>query len=50
MKSTQRLFEMSIDIEATPEHVWKALTDAAELTRWFPLQARVTPGTGGSMF
>lgn len=50
MKSLERLFDMSIDIEATPEHVWKALTDAGELTRWFPLQARVTPGTGGRMF
>ena len=48
--STHRLFQMSIDIEATPEEVWKALTDAGELTRWFPLQARVTPGPGGRVF
>ncbi len=27
--------------------VWKALTDAEELTRWFPLKARVAPGVGG---
>jgi uncharacterized protein YndB with AHSA1/START domain len=38
---------MSIDINATPENVWRALTGAGELMRWFPLQARVTPGTGG---
>jgi len=50
MNSTRRLFEMSIDIDATPEQVWSALTDASELTRWFPLQARVIPGAGGSMF
>jgi uncharacterized protein YndB with AHSA1/START domain len=41
---------MAIDIDATPEEAWRALTDAGELVRWFPLQARVTPGAGGSMF
>ena len=46
----ERRFEMSIDINATPEDVWRALTDAGELMRWFPLQARVTPGKGGSVF
>ncbi|HEY7497608.1 MAG TPA: SRPBCC domain-containing protein [Vicinamibacterales bacterium] len=45
-----RSFTMSIDIDATPEEVWRALTDAGELVRWFPLQARVTPGEGGAMF
>jgi uncharacterized protein YndB with AHSA1/START domain len=45
-----RRFSMSIDIDATPEEVWRALTDAGELVRWFPTQARVTPGPGGTMF
>jgi uncharacterized protein YndB with AHSA1/START domain len=45
-----RTFSMSLEINATPEDVWRALTDAGELTRWFPLQARVTPGTGGTVF
>jgi uncharacterized protein YndB with AHSA1/START domain len=45
-----RRFTMSIDVNATPEDVWRALTDAGELVRWFPLQARVTPGVGGTMF
>ncbi len=45
-----RSFSMSIDINATPDDVWRALTDAGELMRWFPLQARVTPGKGGSVF
>jgi uncharacterized protein YndB with AHSA1/START domain len=44
-----RAFEMTIDIAASPEDVWRALTDAQELVRWFPLAARVTPGPGGSM-
>ncbi len=45
-----RTFSMSLDINATPEDIWRALTDAGELVRWFPLQARVTPGKGGSVF
>jgi uncharacterized protein YndB with AHSA1/START domain len=48
--TSARVFEMSIDIDASPETVWNALTDAQELTRWFPLEARVVPGAGGSMF
>lgn len=45
-----RNFETSIEIDAPPEIVWKALTDAAELARWFPLEARVKPGVGGSVW
>lgn len=48
--STERRFEHALDIEATPEDVWRALTEAAELTRWFPLDAEVTPGRGGAVF
>jgi uncharacterized protein YndB with AHSA1/START domain len=48
-KATRR-FDMTLDINATPEDVWRALTDAGELMRWFPLQARVKPGKGGSIF
>jgi uncharacterized protein YndB with AHSA1/START domain len=46
----QRAFEMSLDIQAAREEVWRALTDAEELIRWFPTRARVTPGHGGTMF
>lgn len=45
----ERSIEVSIDIAASAEEVWRALTEAAELTRWFPLSAEVTPGEGGSM-
>jgi uncharacterized protein YndB with AHSA1/START domain len=45
-----RKFDMSIDIAAPADRVWRALTDAQELTRWFPLEARVVPGEGGSMY
>jgi len=45
-----RTFDMSLEIDAPVEVVWKALTDAAELTNWFPPDARVKPGEGGSIF
>jgi len=45
-----RTVEISIEIDAPLEAVWKALSEAEELTRWFPLEARVTPGAGGSVW
>ncbi|MHC4989803.1 MAG: SRPBCC family protein [Planctomycetota bacterium] len=45
-----RAIETHIDIEAPVEAVWAALTEAEELTRWFPMQAKVTPGVGGSIW
>ena len=44
-----RAFRMSLDLDATPDEVWRALTEAEELVRWFPTGARVTPGRGGTM-
>jgi uncharacterized protein YndB with AHSA1/START domain len=44
-----RAFRMSLDIDASPDEVWRALTEAEELVRWFSTEARVTPGKGGSM-
>lgn len=43
-------FEIEIDIAAPVADVWRALTEAEELTRWFPLAARVKPGVGGTVF
>lgn len=40
--------EISIDADAAT--VWRAISDGEELKRWFPLDARVTPGVGGSMW
>lgn len=45
----RRAFEMSLDLAASRDDVWRALTVAEELVRWFPVDARVTPGPGGSM-
>jgi len=46
---TTRSVTRSIEIAAPIDAVWRALTDAAELTRWFPLDAKVRPGEGGSI-
>jgi uncharacterized protein YndB with AHSA1/START domain len=45
-----RSYEHEIEIHASPSAVWRALTDAEELTRWFVEAARVTPGAGGSIW
>lgn len=39
---------VAIEIDATVETVWRALTDPQELTRWFPTTAEVTPRPGGA--
>jgi uncharacterized protein YndB with AHSA1/START domain len=46
----ERRLEREIEVNAPIEDVWKALTDADGLARWFPLEARVTPGVGGKIF
>jgi uncharacterized protein YndB with AHSA1/START domain len=40
--------EHEIVIDAPVESVWKAITDAEELTRWFVEAAKVEPGVGGT--
>jgi len=45
-----RRVEIAVEIDAPLEAVWKALTESEELTRWFPFEARVTPGAGGSVW
>ena len=36
-----------LDLDATPEQVWSAISDGEEIQRWFALQARSEPGEGG---
>jgi uncharacterized protein YndB with AHSA1/START domain len=44
-----RAFRMSLDIAASPDDVWRALTEAGEIVRWFATAAEVIPGEGGAM-
>jgi uncharacterized protein YndB with AHSA1/START domain len=46
----QRVATGEVEIDAPVDRVWRALTEAAELERWFPLEARVKPGVGGSVW
>lgn len=47
MPSESRQAEVTIEIAASLDEVWAALTEADQLTRWFPLEASVRPGVGG---
>jgi uncharacterized protein YndB with AHSA1/START domain len=44
-----RAVEVEIEIAAPAAAVWRALTEAEGLTNWFPLEAKVVPGRGGSI-
>lgn len=48
-KRTDRVIDLTIDIEATLEEVWQALTTGEGMGRWFAPHAAVTPGEGGSV-
>ena len=39
-----------VEVEAPVERVWRALTEARELERWFPLEAEVEPGPDGRIW
>ncbi len=45
-----RTAEGRIEIQAPVERVWRALTEARELERWFPLEAKVEPGPDGRIW
>ncbi len=44
---TERRIETSVELDAPVDAVWAALTDAQELSNWFPPFAEVKPGVGG---
>jgi uncharacterized protein YndB with AHSA1/START domain len=46
---TDRVVDLTIDIDATLEEVWQALTTGEGIARWFGPYAAVTPGEGGSV-
>lgn len=45
-----RKVEMEVILDAPVEMVWKALVEGEELSRWYPFEARVTPGVGGAVW
>lgn len=46
---TRTTIDLTIDIDATLEEVWHALTTGEGMARWFAPHAAVTPGEGGSV-
>jgi uncharacterized protein YndB with AHSA1/START domain len=46
---TGRVLDLTIDIDATLDEVWQALTTGEGIARWFGPYAAVTPGEGGSV-
>jgi uncharacterized protein YndB with AHSA1/START domain len=44
-----RQHEFTIDIAASPEEVWRAITDGEAIQKWFAPDVKVTPGPGGSI-
>lgn len=48
-KPAGRGIDLTIDIDATLEEVWQALTTGEGIARWFAPYAAVTPGEGGSV-
>ena len=47
--SEERKHVLDIDIAAPRDLVWKAITEGAEIMKWFAPEARVEPGVGGSI-
>lgn len=45
--SGTRSIELSLEIAAAPEAVWRAITDGAALANWFSPTASAEPGVGG---
>ena len=48
-KPTDRTIDLTIDIDATLDEVWQALTTGEGISRWFAPHAVVTPGEGGNV-
>ena len=48
-KQAKRSLDLTIDIDATLEQVWEALTTGKGVARWFAPYADVKPGEGGSV-
>lgn len=48
-KPATRSHEHVLEIQASPDDVWKAITDPTEITRWFALAAEAIPGKGGEI-
>jgi uncharacterized protein YndB with AHSA1/START domain len=44
-----RRIEASIEVSAPPDALWRAMTVADELVKWFAWSATSSPGVGGPL-
>ena len=49
MSNNKSFIKQSVVVKASPEVVFKALTQADELARWFPTRAESDPRAGGKI-
>src|SRR5690242_20307134 len=45
-----RTHEIVIEVKASPEEVFRAITDPEQIVKWFAPEARVDPRAGGEYF
>ena len=45
--TSRRSVEATIELPASPAEVWRAITDASEIVKWFCFDAEIEPGPGG---
>jgi uncharacterized protein YndB with AHSA1/START domain len=48
-RPSPRQFDTELELSASPEAVWAAISEARENERWFAPRAEVVPGVGGRM-
>lgn len=48
-KSTMREFDTEIEVKASTQKVWRAISEGPELSRWFAPEATVEPAVGGEI-
>ncbi len=48
-KKGTKSIDLTVEIDAPPEAVWEAVSSAEELQCWFPLNAEIEPGEGGTV-
>lgn len=49
-QSSGRQHEIEIELQASPDEVWRSITEADRIQEWFAPDVRVTPGLGGSIY
>ena len=49
-QTKRKSIEVEIEVDATPEAAWRAISQGDEVARWFPLNAEIEPRIGGKYY